>query len=70
MTSIGISDAKKQLSRLLERVNRGERILITKHGRPAALLAPAERREPRKIAKTFGRCKSGKSSKGRPWDRV
>ena len=41
MTAIGVYDAKTQLPKLLERVSRGERFLITKHGRPVAELVPA-----------------------------
>ena len=41
MTAIGVYDAKTQLPKLLDRVSRGERILITKHGRPVAELVPA-----------------------------
>jgi prevent-host-death family protein len=40
MTSIGVSDAKTQLPKLLDRVSRGERFLITRHGRPVAQLVP------------------------------
>ena len=41
MESIGAFDAKNRLSELLERAARGEVIEITKHGRPVALLVPA-----------------------------
>ena len=41
MTSIGVYAAKTQLPKLLERVRRGERFQITKHGRPVAELVPA-----------------------------
>lgn len=41
MTAIGVYDAKTQLPKLLARVSRGERFLITKHGRPVAQLVPA-----------------------------
>lgn len=41
MIAIGVYDAKTQLPKLLERVRRGERFLITKHGRPVAKLVPA-----------------------------
>ncbi len=41
MTSIGAYDAKTHLPKLLERVSRGERFVITKHGRPVAELIPA-----------------------------
>ncbi len=42
MTAIGVYDAKTHLPKLLERVARGERFVITKHGRPVAQLIPAE----------------------------
>ena len=35
-----VHEAKTHLSELLERVSEGERIVITKHGRPVAVLAP------------------------------
>jgi prevent-host-death family protein len=41
MTAIGVYDAKTQLPKLLDRVSRGERFLITRHGRPVAQLIPA-----------------------------
>ena len=41
MNAIGVYDAKTQLPRLLERVSRGERFIITKHGQPVAELVPA-----------------------------
>ncbi len=42
MASVGAYEAKTHLSELLERVSRGERITITRHGRPVAVLVPAE----------------------------
>jgi prevent-host-death family protein len=42
MTAIGVYDAKTQLANLLERVRRGERFVITKHGLPVAQLVPVE----------------------------
>jgi prevent-host-death family protein len=41
MNAIGVYDAKTQLPKLLDRVSRGERFLITRHGRPVAELVPA-----------------------------
>jgi prevent-host-death family protein len=38
--SIGAFDAKTHLSDLLDRVAQGEKITITRHGVPAALLVP------------------------------
>ena len=37
---IGIFEAKTHLSALLDRVAKGEKITITKHGVPAAILIP------------------------------
>jgi prevent-host-death family protein len=39
-TEIGAYEAKTHLPALLERVARGEQIIITKHGRPIARLVP------------------------------
>jgi prevent-host-death family protein len=39
--SIGAYEAKTHLPRLLDEVEKGERITITKHGRPVAVLVPA-----------------------------
>ncbi len=40
MRQVNIHDAKTQLSRLLEDVERGERIIIARAGQPVAVLAP------------------------------
>lgn len=40
MNSIGAFEAKTHLSALLDRVAKGEKITITRHGVPAALLVP------------------------------
>jgi prevent-host-death family protein len=42
MESVGVYEAKTHLPRLLERVSRGERITITKHGVPVAVLQPPD----------------------------
>jgi len=41
MTDIGAYEAKTHLSELLDRVENGERITITRYGRPVAELVPA-----------------------------
>lgn len=40
MTAVNIHEAKTHLSRLLERVSKGERIVISKAGKPIADLVP------------------------------
>lgn len=42
MTLVNVHEAKTQLSRLLERVQAGEEIVIAKAGRPCARLVPLE----------------------------
>ena len=40
MEMIGAYDAKTHLAKLLERVERGEHLTITRHGKPVAQLIP------------------------------
>jgi prevent-host-death family protein len=40
MTTISFYEARTHLSELLDQVARGKRILITRRGKPAALLSP------------------------------
>jgi len=52
METVGAYEAKTHLPKLLERVSKGERITITKHGVPVAVLHPPEshrKTEPKKI---------------------
>jgi prevent-host-death family protein len=43
VTQIGMHEAKTQLSKLVERVEGGEEIVITRRGEPAARLVPERR---------------------------
>jgi len=47
VASIGAFEAKTHLSDLLDRVARGEKITITRHGVPAALLVPVTETAPK-----------------------
>ena len=40
MTDIGVAEAKRRFSELLDRVADGERIVIERRGRPAVVLVP------------------------------
>jgi prevent-host-death family protein len=42
MDWVGAFEAKTHLSELLDRVRHGEKITITRHGVPAAMLVPVE----------------------------
>ncbi len=52
MVTVGVDKARNQLSGLLRRVAKGERVIITKHGIPMATLVPADRASPRSIEET------------------
>jgi prevent-host-death family protein len=45
METVGAYEAKTHLPQLLERVRKGARITITKHGVPVAILQPFEPRK-------------------------
>ena len=49
METVGAYEAKTHLPKLLERVLKGERITITKHGVPVAVLQPPD---PEKVVDT------------------
>ena len=46
MTTVNIHDAKTHFSRLIERVQQGERITIAKDGVPVAILTPLPPQRP------------------------
>ncbi len=51
MQSIGAFQAKTHFSSLLEQVEKGERVVITKHGHPVAELIPCRDKEDRQKVK-------------------
>jgi prevent-host-death family protein len=40
MTTMGFYEARTHLSELLDQVAKGKKVLITRRGKPAALIAP------------------------------
>ena len=58
MSEIGVSEAKTNLTRLLDRVEKGERIVITRHGRPVAELAPLRRQNPERVRMAIKRLRA------------
>ena len=58
METIGAFAAKTHLSDLLERVERGERFTITRHGKPVAQLTPVDQRDPEAVKATIARLKA------------
>ncbi len=53
MKSVGAFQAKTQLSQLLDEVERGETVTITRHGTPVAVLAPVKRERERRTGETL-----------------
>ena len=58
MREIGAYEAKTHLPKLLERVEKGERFIITRHGRPVAELAPVGKRDEKSIRRAIGDLRS------------
>jgi prevent-host-death family protein len=53
MKTVGAFQAKTQLSQLLDEVEKGEAVTITRHGRPVAVLAPVESARPAKTGEEW-----------------
>ncbi len=61
MESIGAYEAKTHLPKLLERVARGEKIIITKHGVPVAVLQPIDPKQQSKPEQVIEQIKTFRS---------
>jgi prevent-host-death family protein len=44
MKRVGIFEAKSQLSNLIDEVEKGREVIITRHGKPVAKIVPVEQR--------------------------
>jgi prevent-host-death family protein len=64
MSEVGVFEAKTHLPRLLERVQKGERFVITKHGHPVAELVPFRKRDPDKIRAAINNLKAFQKTHG------
>ena len=53
MFEIGTYEAKTHLSKLLDRVEKGERFVITRHGRAVAELTPVSTRDEQNIRRAI-----------------
>ncbi len=64
MQTIGVFEVKTHLSALLDQVEKGEQILITKHGRPVAKLVPVTKVDNEQLHITIQKLKAfGKGNK-------
>jgi prevent-host-death family protein len=62
MKTVGAYEAKTHLPQLLERVAKGERIRITKHGVPVATLQPADSAKKKPVREIIDQLKRFRSS--------
>jgi prevent-host-death family protein len=58
MERIGIYDARAKLSELIERVQSGEEVVLTRHGEPVARLVPEKGRRRRSRATAVTRIRA------------
>lgn len=58
MTAVGSFEAKTHLPELLERVAKGETILITKRGQPVAMLVPPPAEQTRDVKDVIAQLKA------------
>ncbi|NOY99684.1 MAG: type II toxin-antitoxin system prevent-host-death family antitoxin [Chloroflexi bacterium] len=63
MPTIGAYQAKTQFSQLIERVTRGERITITRHGVPVAVISPVAPAPPRPAQEIIAAIKAFRSER-------
>ena len=69
MTEVGAFEAKNKLSELLDRVEKGERVLITRRGKPVAeLIPPARVRDVEKAREAMRRIRERASQFGGKFD--
>ena len=61
MITVGAFEAKTHLSTLLERVSRGEEVLITRHGKAVARLVPAAVADRAHIDETIAKLKAART---------
>jgi prevent-host-death family protein len=65
MPEIGVYEAKTHLARLLERVRKGEKFVITRHGRPIALLTPVAEHNAEAVRDALARVRAGREALAR-----
>ncbi len=60
MKTVGAFEAKTHFARLLERVTKGEQIVITKHGTPVARLVPFAEPDGARTRRAISRLKASR----------
>ena len=64
--TVGCYDAKTHLPQILRRVARGERITITRHGTPVAVLVPPPSAEKPDVKAAIARLRAIRANRKRP----
>lgn len=62
MREIQASEAKTHLLRLLDDVEKGETVVITRHGKPIARIVPEDARQAAEVGEIFARLKELRKS--------
>lgn len=70
MTNIGAYQAKARLSELLDRVAKGERICITRHGVPAAILQQPDGMARRDVKQVIADIRSFREGRKIGWHEI
>ena len=65
MEEVGVYEAKTHLAELLARVERGERITITRHGKAVAELVPPAPHDPQRIRDAMERLRAARAKLGK-----
>ena len=65
MTTVSAYEAKTHLPRLLRAAERGETVIITRHGKPVAQLGPVEDKRREEVAEVIARMKRARARRPR-----
>jgi prevent-host-death family protein len=65
MTTVTAYEAKTHLPRLLRAAERGETVVITRHGKPVAQLGPVRDRRREEVAEVIERMKRARAKRPR-----
>ena len=65
MTTVSTYEAKTQLPRLIRAAERGETVIITRHGKPVAQLGPVKDQKREEIAEVIERMKRARARRAK-----
>ena len=65
MTTVSAYEAKTHLPRLLRAAERGETVIITRHGKPVAQIGPVENQRREDVTEVIERMKRARAKRAR-----